>query len=127
MIKKILTAFILFSASAVTLYAQTSTGNPPRPAGQLENPFKGPASLAELLRVIVNDILVPIGAVLAVFAFIFVGFKYVTAQGKPAEIQKAHKMLLTTTIGTAILLGAWLIATVICKTVGQLGGPICPI
>lgn len=125
MIKKILVFSIVFTSFVYRVSAEPEIGNPT--SNQLRNPFKGPDSLASLLEVIVNDILLPIGALLAVVAFIFTGFKFVAAQGKPADLEKARKMLLYTSVGTAILLGAWVLAKVICTTVGQLGGPICPI
>lgn len=133
----ILSLAILFAFGAIIVHGQqgnppTDGGNPPTDGGnppitKLINPFRGPDSLAELLKVVVNDILIPVGAVLAVLAFIFTGFKFVAAQGKPDKLKEARNMLLYTSIGTAVLLGAWMLATVICKTIGQLGGPICPI
>ena len=78
------------------------------------------------MKVILNDIIMPIGGVLVVLAFIYSGFLYVTAQGDTKKISDAHKALLYTAIGTAVLLGSWVLATAICKTIGQLGGPICP-
>mgnify|MGYP003394299859 FL=1 len=55
------------------------------------------------------------------------GFMYVTAQGDETKIKTAHKSLLYTSIGTAVLLGAWTLANVICNTVNDLGGPTCQI
>jgi hypothetical protein len=103
-------------------------GNPGSPSikVELDNPFKGGKSLFVLLKTIINDILLPIGGVLAVLAFIYTGFLYVMAQGNPTKISNAHQALLVTSIGTAILLGSWVLANVICRTIGQLGGPICP-
>ena len=92
----------------------------------LENPFSGSDSLFELLKTIINNILLPIGGVLAVLAFIYSGFLYVTAQGNESKLATAHKALLYTSIGTAVLLGSWVLANVICNTIGQLGGPMCP-
>lgn len=93
----------------------------------LKNPFRGGQnSLFGLLKTIINDILMPIGGVLAVLAFIYSGFLYVTARGNQTKIDTAHKALLYTAIGTAVILGAWVFATVICQTIGQLGGPVCP-
>ena len=120
--------FTLFTLAALLLgalqtFAEGEAGNP---GTRLSNPFKGGDSLIALLRTIINEILLPIGGVLAVLAFIYSGFKYVTAQGDPKKIESAHRALLYTAIGTALLLGAWMFATVICNTIGQLGGPICP-
>lgn len=86
----------------------------------LDNPFKTGGNLIEFITVIINNIILPIGGVLAVLAFIFSGFKYVTAQGDPSKIKEAHRALLYTVIGTAILLGAWLIAGVISNTIDKL-------
>lgn len=93
---------------------------------KLPNPFKGGDSLIALLKTIIQDILMPVGGVLAVLAFIYTGFLYVTAQGDEKQISKAHRALLYTAVGTALLLGAWMFASVICNTIGKLGGPICP-
>lgn len=96
----------------------------------LPNPFNcggvSPCTLFILLRTIINDILLPIGGVLAVLSFIYSGFLYVTAQGKETKLQTAHRALLYTSVGTAVLLGSWVLANLICSTIGQLGGPVCP-
>ncbi|MBX4199869.1 pilin [Candidatus Parcubacteria bacterium] len=86
----------------------------------LENPFKTGGSISELLKSIINNIILPIGGVLAVLGFIFAGFKYVTAQGDPTKVSNASRALLYTAIGTAILLGAWAISEVIYNTVKSL-------
>jgi len=86
----------------------------------LDNPFSGGDSLLELLNTIINEIIFPIGGVLAILAFIYAGFKYVTAQGDTTKIEEAHQTLLYVVIGTAILLGARLISEVISGTIDQL-------
>ncbi len=80
----------------------------------------GVNSISELLKVILNNIIIPIGGVVAVLAFIYSGFLYVMAQGNESAIEKAHRTLLYTAIGTAVLLGASVIMTVITNTVNQL-------
>ena len=105
---------IFFVVGAVSVYAQVIN---------LPNPFNcGAASctLFTLLRKVINDILLPIGGVLAVLAFIYSGFLYVTAQGNEAKLATAHKALLYTSLGTAVLLGSWVIAQVIENTINQL-------
>mgnify|MGYP001577319497 CR=1 FL=1 len=86
----------------------------------IENPFNVGGGLYELLQKVVNDIILPIGGVLAVLAFIFAGFLYVTAQGNETKIKKAHNALLYAAIGTALLLGAWTFANVIRNTVNDI-------
>lgn len=87
---------------------------------KLQNPFRTGDSLYDLIRAIINNIILPIGGVLAVLAFIYSGFLYVTAQGDSGKIKDAHNALLYTAIGTAILLGSWVIASVIENTIKQI-------
>src|SRR3989344_3972360 len=102
-----------FLATAAFAYAQAVKIT-------LPPPFRGGSSLFALLRTIINDILLPIGGVLAVLAFIYSGFLYVTAQGNQTKLATAHKALLYTSVGTAVLLGSWVIAQVIENTINQL-------
>ena len=133
--KKLFTAIIslaIFLTVGITLVFAQGGGNPPTGGGNpvistnLQNPFGGTTSLFALLKTIVNDVILPIGGVLAVLAFIYSGFLYVMAQGNETKLATAHKSLLYTSIGTAVLLGSWVLANVICTTIGLLGGPVCP-
>ena len=119
----LLALVLLLGSTQSTAYAQlTSPGEQPRCTGAncLPNPFRGGDSLFDLLETVVNDILLPIGAVLAVLAFIYAGFKYVTARGDSAKIKTAHNTLLYVAIGTAILMGSWAIASVIQNTLEKI-------
>ena len=119
----ILSSTLFLGVGVAFVFAQTGGGG----GGgiQLENPFGANTSLFTLVRTIINDIVLPIGGVLAVLAFIYSGFLYVTAQGNETKLKDAHKSLLYTSIGTAILLGAWVLANVICQTIALIGGPAC--
>ncbi len=90
--------------------------------GGIENPFKksGVDTLQELFQLILDDIVIPIGGVLCVLAFIYSGFTYVMARGDKTKIEEAHRNLLYSAIGTAVLLGATVISKVITATVDQL-------
>jgi SNF family Na+-dependent transporter len=111
---------LLFVIGIISVYAQQGGGTNIPVNITLTNPFSKADSLFELLETVVNDILLPIGGVLAVLAFIYSGFKYVTAQGNEDKIKTAHKALLYTSIGTAVLLGSWVIAQLIENTINQL-------
>ena len=87
---------------------------------QFDNPFRVGDTLYDLVSTIVNDIILPVGGVVAVIAFIFSGFLYVTAQGNETKLKKANQALLNTAIGTALLLGAWVFALVIKNTIDKL-------
>ena len=118
-----LSIFFVFGATLIHAACPDIGSEPCPPVGvkvTLDNPFSKANSLFELLETVVNDILLPIGGVLAVLAFIYSGFLYVTAQGNETKLKTAHKALLYTSIGTAVLLGSWAIAKVIENTINQL-------
>lgn len=130
----LLTSFIiLFFMGLSLVFAQGPGGEAPTPPGgdapignvnvqfRLTNPFRNaPDSLFGLLETVINDILLPIGGVVAVLSFIYSGFLYVTAQGRESQLATAHKALLYTSIGTAVLLGSWVLANVIKATIERL-------
>lgn len=86
---------------------------------EIKNPFKE-NTIQDLIKVIIDEILLPIGGVIAVLMVMYSGFMYVTAQGDPGKIKKARDSLLAAVIGAAILLGAWVISTAITKTINEL-------
>lgn len=94
---------------------QTQTINP-----IISNPFKGGNSITDLFMAILRGIVLPIGGVLAVLAFIYAGFKFVMARGNTTQIQEAKRALLYAVVGTILLLGAEAIAGAIKSTVDQL-------
>ena len=125
--------FIFFAVEAGWVYAQQPCSDqagseqcPPTTGVSVTfpNPFNcggaSPCNLFTLFRSIIDNIVLPIGGVLAVLAFIYSGFLYVTAQGNETKLKTAHKALLYTSIGPAVLLGSWVIAKVIENTINQL-------
>jgi hypothetical protein len=85
---------------------------------QIDNPLKF-KSVTTLVNGVLNYV-IKIGGVVATLAFIWAGFVYVKAQGKPAELDKAKTIFINTCIGAAILLGAQLISTIISGTINSL-------
>jgi hypothetical protein len=65
-----------------------------------------------------------IGVPILVLAIIYAGFLYVKAQGNPGELEVAHRTLLYTVIGGALLLGSFVIAEAIRATVADIGGGV---
>jgi hypothetical protein len=100
----------------------TTSGGGSKITTKIQNPLAGVGvhSIQDLLKVILNNIIIPIGGVVAVLAFIYSGFLYVMARGDENAIKKAHTTLLYTAIGTAVLLGSAVIASVLTNTVNQL-------
>jgi hypothetical protein len=130
--KKILITSVIFSSillGGVSVSAQSGGGGPGGGSGgggpnigvSLPNPLSGTGTIYQLIERIFNEIILPIGGVIAVMAFVYTGFLYVTAQGNTTKIATAHRALLYTSVGTAILLGAWVIATMIRTTIESLG------
>ncbi len=86
----------------------------------LGSPLKITGGIAELVKAIIDNIVMPLGVSVAALAIIYSGFLYIKAQGNPGEIGKAHEALKWTLVGTAVLLGAWVIAQLIGGTITQL-------
>lgn len=113
LIKKVLVSVIPFFVFLLPFFvfaAGEATG--------ISNPIKY-FNITDLVKEILGYI-VKIGGVVATLAFIWAGFIYVKAQGKPAELDKAKTIFINTCIGAAILLGAQLISTIISGTINSL-------
>jgi hypothetical protein len=87
----------------------------------ITNPLKF-GTLEELLNAILGA-MITLGTIALTFAFVWLGFSYVLAQGKPAEISKLHKSFIWTCAGGLVLLGAKGILTVIQATAGSITTP----
>lgn len=85
----------------------------------LSNPLKGGSSLESFLLNIL-DFVINIGSIIVVLMLVYVGFKFVTAQGEPGKISEAREMLLWTVIGALVLLGSKAIALGVEATVKAL-------
>ncbi len=92
---------------------------PTKTIPKLSNPIYA-NSFEEILFAVV-DIAIFVGVTFAVFIFIFIGFKFVMAQGDPAALKEARKWFLNAVIGTALLIGSKLIVEVIKSTVTGAG------
>jgi len=131
----LLTAFSLLAPLAGAQNSLGSTGNtidttgsslgqtgntiPSGTSVTLINPLGTGATLNSLLTSIL-EFVVRIGSIVVVLMLVFVGYKFVVAQGKEADIREARTMLLWTIVGALILLGAEAIAKGIEATVQAL-------
>ncbi len=86
----------------------------------LLNPLQAGTSLSSFLSDILQFV-INIGTIVVILMLVFVGYKFVVAQGKPGEIEAAKKMLLWTIVGALVLLGAQAISSAIQATVAALG------
>ena len=85
----------------------------------IRNPLSKINSIEDLVKQILQ-IVVDIGVPLAVLAIIYSGFLFVTAGGNDTKLEAAKKAFFAAIIGSAIILGAWIIATAIKSTVNSL-------
>lgn len=90
--------------------------------GPITITLQNPLATADIYTFVqsILDIVFRLGTVVAVFFIIYSGFLFITAQGDPPKLQTARKAFLWTVVGTAILLGSWLLATAIKGTIDQL-------
>lgn len=121
--KKISKSFLILIV-ALSLFSSISVyGDANEPV--LESPFKsGVTTVPELIKFVVEEIILPLGALVAAFFIIYGGFLLVTARGDTGKIKQAKSVLTGAIIGTVILLGAYSIARVfqgtICSIVGEI-------
>lgn len=87
----------------------------------LINPLKSGTSLESFLTSILSFV-IRIGTIAIILMLVFVGYKFVAAQGSDSKLIEARNMLLWTVIGALVLLGAQAIASAIQATVTALGG-----
>lgn len=100
----------LASASVAAAQAQSELHNP------LNSQFSSiPNFIAGFLKVLVM-VALPIISLMIVVA----GFQFVLAQGNDEKLGKAKQNFLYVVLGATLILGAWVIATLIGGTVNQL-------
>ena len=79
-----------------------------------------PCGYTELLTLLSNiiDFGVLLAPILAVLAFIYAGFQYVTAGGEESKISEAHKIFLDAVIGLIIVFVAYFLIKTILTSLG---------
>jgi len=128
-----LSSLLVFSfvfISSFNTFAQGSGGNNGSSGtgsngsgGIIQNPLKsGVNNFYDLVKLIINNIVIPFGSVVIVLMIIFAGFQFVVAQGNEQKITDAKQTLLYAVIGAVILLGSWAIAGIIENTINQVTG-----
>ena len=85
----------------------------------LPNPLGNITNFGELVNKIA-DIVMAIGIPVAAVFIIYAGFLFVTARGSEEQIKKAKTTLYWTIIGTALLVGAKVIAAALQTTIKNL-------
>ena len=88
----------------------------------IQNPLSSaycniPNFIAGVLRVMVQ-----IGLPIVAFFLLFAGYKFVSAGGSSDKLKEAKDNFMYVIIGALLILGAWVIATLIGNTVSQVVG-----
>lgn len=104
-----------------TSVTQTTGVNTSGQSVKLINPLKSGTSLESFLLNILQFV-IRLGSIVVILMLVFVGYKFVAAQGSDTKLVEARKMLLWTVIGALILLGSQAIALSIKATVQAITG-----
>ena len=88
----IIISFVMMAIPVIMVQAQGFT-----------NPLQGVDSFQGLIAAIIDGIIIPIGATVAVLAVIFSGFLFVTAQGNEEKLKSAKHTFYGAIIGGLIL------------------------
>ena len=98
-----------------------SPGGPDvRSVAVIQNPIGAGTTISGFIDKLLTAV-IQIGIPIAVLFFILAGFKFIVAQGKPAELEAARRNFLHVVIGVAIFLGASALAKLIVGTLKQIG------
>lgn len=123
-LKPALILFIINLACFLNARAETglSTGNESQSRSSAENLFNplGDLSFLQLIEKLAGTA-AKIGLPVAAMFIIYAGLQFVTARGSEDKIKAAKQTFTWTIIGTAILVGAWVIVKAIQGTVEALG------
>lgn len=113
--KKITVSVSTFLALSLMTVAPITFAADCNPAKQLCNPIKYDtfSQFVEAVTRTAVNVLLPF----VVISFIYTGFLFVKAQGKPEAIKSAQSSLWYSVIGALILFGAWGFAKMIGATV----------
>lgn len=116
------TTLLTLAAGIIVLLLFSSRAYAVDVSALLQNPLNAaissiPKFIAEVLKVVVK-IAIPIIALFLVYA----GFLFVRAQGNMQQLARARDNLMYAVIGALLIMGAWVLATLIAGTVTQLVG-----
>ncbi len=112
--KKIIALSYIAWASALPVFAQDCAAG----TQCLENPLRFP-TIEKFIEGFLKAIVMIAIPVIVAF-MVYAGFQYIIARGNPGKIKEAHANFLYVIIGTALVLGSWVLATLIGGTVTSL-------
>lgn len=86
---------------------------------KIKNPLGETDTIAEVIKKLM-DIVLMLALPFIVLFFIYSGFQFVTARGKPEKLKTAKAMFWHTLLGALLILGAWTVATAIVNTINDI-------
>ena len=102
--------------TALVFALQVHAGTDSALVNPLKSPFDSiPGFISGVLKIVVM-IALPIITLL----FVVVGYKFVSAQGNTSKLDEAKKDFWYAVLGALLIMGAWVLATIIANTVTQL-------
>jgi len=111
---------IMFAVTVMSSIVFVNNVSGEEPVVTVKNPLgDNITDIPKFIEVLVTIVLT-VGIPIVALAIIYTGFLFVAAQGNPEKLTKARKALLYTLIGGALLLGAFVIANAIGKTVDEI-------
>ena len=115
-----------FNKKRILIFLAISFGIPfllfAKPSGLehgIDNPYKEGGDLKSLIKLSISAIL-KLAIPFLVLAYIWVGFLFVKAQGNADELKKVKKAFIWLIVGTALIVGANSIYSLIYDTVKQI-------
>jgi hypothetical protein len=91
-------------------------------AAEVQNPLNPNFSSIPRFVAGVLQVMVQVGLPIVAFFLLYAGFKFVSAGGNSEKLNDAKENFKYVLIGALLILGAWVIATLIGNTVGQVIG-----
>src|SRR3989344_9413126 len=85
---------------------------------KIDNPLSATSLFCFLKDIL--DVFFTVGVIIAVLFMVYAGFLFVTARGNETQLGTAKKAFLGAVIGTAIIMGVWVIAKAIVGTVNAI-------
>lgn len=78
-------------------------------------------SISEFIQKVL-EAMVRLGLVVVAFFILLAGFYYISARGNSSKLNEAHENFKYVVYGAILILGAWVIATIVGGTVTQILG-----
>lgn len=111
---------ILMHVSVLVFFAMPVFVSAECSSNELCNPLSV-STISEFVAAALRALVV-IALPIVTFFLVLAGFQYVTAQGNSTKISDAHRNFLYVVVGSALILGAWVLAKLIGGTVTQIIG-----